>query len=342
MSKIEKSIDVNVPLRTAYNQWTQFEEFPMFMEGVEEVTQLDDSHLRWCAEVGGVEREWDAEITEQVPDERIAWRSTSGPAHSGQVTFQKLDDDETRIFLEMEFEPEGVVETVGDFIGLTSLRVAGDLERFKEFVETRGVETGAWRGKISSEPEVTKVTHRASGSDWLDQASSPVRKAPVKRRATVKRGAKKSAASSKATPKTTKKTASAPKKATTSKTKRAVAAKPKTRAKKPTVSATSKKRVAATSKTSAGQAKSTVKAKRVSAKTKTGSRAKPASKAGAKSTSRGKSTVKSATKARATSKSALKKPVKKTSAAKSGVKSAKTKKTVAKKTATSRSRAKKR
>lgn len=329
MSKIEKSIDVNVPLRTAYNQWTQFEEFPMFMEGVEEVTQLDDSHLRWCAEVGGVEREWDAEITEQVPDERIAWRSTSGPAHSGQVTFQKLDDDETRIFLEMEFEPEGVVETVGDFIGLTSLRVAGDLERFKEFVETRGVETGAWRGKISSEPEVTRVTHRASGSDWLDQASSPVRKAPVKRRATVKRGAKKSAASSKATPKTTKKTASAPKKATTSKTKR-------------TVAATSKKRVAATSKTRVGQVKSTVKAKRVSAKTKTGSRAKPASKAGAKSTSRGKSTVKSATKARATSKSALKKPVKKTSAAKSGVKSAKTKKTVAKKTATSRSRAKKR
>lgn len=341
MSKIEKSIDVNVPLRTAYNQWTQFEEFPMFMEGVEEVTQLDDSHLRWCAEVGGVEREWDAEITEQIPDERIAWRSTSGPEHSGQVTFQKLDDDETRIFLEMEFEPEGVVETVGDLIGLASLRVAGDLERFKEFVETRGVETGAWRGTISSEPEVTRAT--PSGSDWLDQANSPARKAPVKRRPSIKRGAKKSAASSKAAPKTTKKTAAAPKKAGTSKTKRAAPAKPKARAKKPTVAATSKKRTAATSKTRAGQAKAIVKAKRsVSAKTKTGSRAKPASKAGAKSTSRGKSTVKTAAKARATSKPALKKPVKKTSAVKSGVKSTKSKKTAAKKTAASRSQAKKR
>ena len=148
MSTIEKSIDVRVPVRTAYDQWTQFEEFPRFMSGVEEVRQEGDKHLHWKAEIGGVEREWDAEITEQHPDERIAWTSTTGTHNAGVVTFHRLDDDLTRIMLQLEFDPEGLVENVGDALGFVGRRAEGDLKRFKEFIEARGTETGAWRGDI--------------------------------------------------------------------------------------------------------------------------------------------------------------------------------------------------
>jgi len=148
MSNIEKSIDVHVPVHTAYNQWTQFEAFPRFMEGVEEIRQLDDKRLHWRANVGGKVKEWDAVITEQVPDQRIAWRNTTGASNAGVVTFHRLNDNTTRVMLQLEYEPEGVVENVGDVIGVVSSRVKGDLERFKQFIEERGSETGAWRGKI--------------------------------------------------------------------------------------------------------------------------------------------------------------------------------------------------
>ena len=139
-SQIEKSIEVNVPVRTAYNQWTQFEEFPHFMEGVVEVRQVDDKR--------GVEKAWDAEITQQIPDARIAWHSVSGATNAGVVTFHRLRDDRTKIMLQMEYDPEGFVENTGDLLGVASLRVKGDLERFKEFIESRGRETGGWRGEV--------------------------------------------------------------------------------------------------------------------------------------------------------------------------------------------------
>ena len=150
MSTIEQSIDVNVPVRTAYDQWTQFEEFPRFMEGVREVRQLDDKRLAWCAEVGGKEKRWEAEITEQIPDARIAWRSRTGANNAGVVTFHRLDDQKTRIMLQLDYDPEGVVENVGDAVGVVSSRVRGDLARFKDFIEQRGRETGAWRGSINA------------------------------------------------------------------------------------------------------------------------------------------------------------------------------------------------
>ncbi len=148
MSTVEKSIDVNVPIRTAYDQWTQFEEFPRFMEGVKSVTQTDDTHLRWVAEVGGQEKTWDAEISEQHPDERVAWTSTNGARNAGVVTFHRLDDTTTRVMLQMDVDPEGIVENAGDALGFLDRRVQGDLERFKEFIESRGMESGAWRGDI--------------------------------------------------------------------------------------------------------------------------------------------------------------------------------------------------
>jgi len=148
MSTIEQSIDVNVPVHTAYNQWTQFEEFPRFMEGVEAVKQLDNQRLQWRANIGGKVEEWEARITEQHPDERIAWKNTTGAANAGVVTFHRLSDTTTRVMLQMEYEPQGVVENIGDMLGVVSRRVANDLERFKEFIEARGQETGAWRGEV--------------------------------------------------------------------------------------------------------------------------------------------------------------------------------------------------
>jgi uncharacterized membrane protein len=145
---IEKSINVRVPVHTAYNQWTQFEEFPQFMEGIQEVRQLDDTHVHWVAEIGGKHKEWDAEITEQLPDERIAWRSVGGAGNSGVVQFRPLGENETEIRVRMEYEPEGAVEKLGTALGAPDQRVQGDLERFKEFIESRGQESGAWRGEV--------------------------------------------------------------------------------------------------------------------------------------------------------------------------------------------------
>jgi uncharacterized membrane protein len=145
---VEESIDVKVPVRTAYDQWTQFETFPEFMEGVESVQQVDDTHLRWEADIAGVTRQWDAEITEQTPDQRVAWKATQGAENSGVVTFHRIDDATTRVMLQLEFEPEGAVETAGDALGFVKRRATGDLGRFKEFIEARGAETGAWRGEV--------------------------------------------------------------------------------------------------------------------------------------------------------------------------------------------------
>jgi uncharacterized membrane protein len=147
-SKVEQSIDVNVPVSTAYNQWTQFEEFPRFMEAVRQVRQLDDKTLEWTAEINGNEETWTAEITEQEPDQRIAWRARSGKENGGVVTFHRIDDNTTRVMLQMEWEPEGPIQAAGDVLGFDDRQVKGDLERFKEFIESRGSETGAWRGEI--------------------------------------------------------------------------------------------------------------------------------------------------------------------------------------------------
>jgi uncharacterized membrane protein len=148
MANIEQSIDVDVPVRTAYNQWTQFEEFPKFMEGVEQIRQLDDTHTHWRTKVAGREKEFEAVITEQTPDQRIAWTSEVGPEHAGVVTFHRLDQARTRVMVQMDYEPEGVAEKVGDALGLVTRRVKGDLERFKELIESRGAESGSWRGEV--------------------------------------------------------------------------------------------------------------------------------------------------------------------------------------------------
>jgi uncharacterized membrane protein len=148
VSKIEESIDVEVPVRTAYNQWTQFESFPEFMGGVDKVTQTSDTMTHWEISVDGVKREFDAEITEQTPDQRIAWNSLAGADHSGVVTFHRLDEGKTRIMLQLESDPEGVIETVADKLGFLKRQAKGDLERFKKFIESRGGETGAWRGEV--------------------------------------------------------------------------------------------------------------------------------------------------------------------------------------------------
>ena len=150
MANVQKSIEVNVPVRSAYDQWTQFESFPQFMEGVKEVRQKDDTHLHWKAEVGGKNEEWDAEITEQVPDRKIAWRSTTGAPNSGRVTFQPVSDSATQVNLQLEAEPQSMTEKVGDAAGMLDRQVKKDLERFKQFIESRGGDaTGAWRGQVS-------------------------------------------------------------------------------------------------------------------------------------------------------------------------------------------------
>jgi uncharacterized membrane protein len=150
MATIEKTIAVQKPIRTVYNQWTQFEDFPEFMEGVEEVRQLDDTHLHWVAKIGPVEREWDAEIVQQLPDQAIAWRAIDGSQNAGAVTFRPVAADTTEIVLELEFEPEDLTEKAGDALGFISKRAEGDLKRFKSFIEERGQETGAWRGQVNN------------------------------------------------------------------------------------------------------------------------------------------------------------------------------------------------
>lgn len=149
MATISESIDVEVPVRTAYNQWTQFEDFPRFMDGVQSVEQVDDTHLHWIADAGGKQHAWTAQITEQRPDERVSWKAIEGHGSSGVVTFHRLGEDETRVTVQMEHETEGLLEQVGSVLGMDSRRVHGDLERFKDLIESRGVETGAWRGEVS-------------------------------------------------------------------------------------------------------------------------------------------------------------------------------------------------
>jgi uncharacterized membrane protein len=149
MSTITESVDVGVDVSTAYNQWTQFESFPQFMEGVEEIRQIDETHTHWVTSIAGVTREFDATITEQNPDERVAWRSDEGPNHAGVITFHRLDDTTTRVTAQMDIEPEGFAENAADKLGILDRRVKGDMRRFKEFIESRGGrETGAWRGEV--------------------------------------------------------------------------------------------------------------------------------------------------------------------------------------------------
>ena len=148
MGTITESIDVGVDVTTAYDQWTQFESFPEFMEGVDEVRQIDDTHLHWVTSIGPVTREFDATVTEQHPDERVAWKSDDGPEHAGVVTFHRLDDQQTKVTVQMSIDPEGFVENVADKANILDQRVKGDLKRFKEFIESRGSETGAWRGDV--------------------------------------------------------------------------------------------------------------------------------------------------------------------------------------------------
>ncbi|WP_081238542.1 SRPBCC family protein [Streptomyces viridosporus] len=149
MSQVEESIKVDVPVRTAYNQWTQFESFPEFMDGVERIEQRTDTLTHWVTRIGGVRREFDARITEQVPDERVAWTTVDGEAkQAGVVTFHRLGDTSTKVMLQMDFDPEGLAESVGDKLGLVKRQAVGDLKRFKEFIERRGLESGSWRGEV--------------------------------------------------------------------------------------------------------------------------------------------------------------------------------------------------
>lgn len=168
MARVETSILVNVPLWTAYNQWTQFEEFPRFMEGVEEVRQLDDKRLYWRARIGGKIEEWTAEIIEQTPGIRIGWQSTMGAQNAGSVAFDVVSTSMTQVILAIEYSPQSAVEQIGDMVGVVSRRVEGDLQRFKEFIESRGHETGAWRGEIHGKAVSPDTLDR------VDPAAMPV------------------------------------------------------------------------------------------------------------------------------------------------------------------------
>jgi Polyketide cyclase / dehydrase and lipid transport len=180
MSTIEESVEVDVPVATAYNQWTQFEDFPRFMEGIDEVRQLDDSRLHWRASIAGVTREWDAQITQQVPDQVIAWQATDGHLNDGAVRFEQIDGDQTRITLQMEHEPEGFVESVGDALGMVKRRAKGDLERFKQLVEAQGTASGEWRGEVRQgrtidDPSGTADTSELPGAELRDDEAVPTR-----------------------------------------------------------------------------------------------------------------------------------------------------------------------
>lgn len=148
MTTVDDRIEVDCPINTVYNQWTQFEEFPHFMDGIESVVQIDDTRLHWAASIGGVKREWDARIVQQKPDELVSWENVDGATNRGVVSFRPLDTDRTEVSLHLEFEPEGIVEQVGDKLGIVGGKAKGDLERFKEFIESRHTETGAWRGQV--------------------------------------------------------------------------------------------------------------------------------------------------------------------------------------------------
>lgn len=149
MSTITESVDVDVPIKVAYDQWTQFESFPQFMDGVSEIRQIDDTHTHWVIEVAGITREFDATITEQHPEERVAWTTEDGPNHAGVITFHRLDDEKTRVTAQMDVDPEGFVENVADKVGILDRRIKADMKRFKEFIEARDSATGSWRGDVA-------------------------------------------------------------------------------------------------------------------------------------------------------------------------------------------------
>ncbi|MHA6794617.1 SRPBCC family protein [Pseudonocardia bannensis] len=151
------SVEVAVPVSTAYNQWTQFESFPQFMEGVDRIEQIDNTHTHWVTSIGGVKREFDAEITEQHPDERVAWRTRNGVHQAGVVTFHRIDPDTTRVTLQLDYQPEGVTEKVGDALGVVERRTKDDLAKFKKFIEARRHEEGAWRGDVQRAPQNGEV-----------------------------------------------------------------------------------------------------------------------------------------------------------------------------------------
>jgi len=155
MSTVEKSIDVDAPITSVYNQWTQFESFPQFMGGIDKITQTSDTHTHWEVSIGGVKREFDAEITEQHPDERIAWNSTGGPNHAGVVTFHRLGDAQTRITLQMDWQPEGLVEKAGALLQIDDAQINSDLKKFKELIESNGFESGGWRGDVDRPADAT-------------------------------------------------------------------------------------------------------------------------------------------------------------------------------------------
>lgn len=151
MGQVQKSIDVDVPVSVAYNQWTQFESYPQFMGGVESIAQTDDTHIHWVTDIAGVEREFDAEITEQHPDERVAWTSTGGDTkHAGVVTFHRLEEAKTRVMVQIDWQPSGVVEKVGSAVNVDDRQVTSDLKRFKELIESQGRESGGWRGDVDA------------------------------------------------------------------------------------------------------------------------------------------------------------------------------------------------
>jgi len=174
MARVSQSVEVGVSVRVAYNQWTQFELFPQFMEGIEQVTQLDDTRLRWVADIGGKRHEWDAEITEQTPDTRIAWRSVDGYHNEGVVTFEKIGPDVTRINVEFEYEPEGLVEKTGSAIGADDLQVEQDLARFKALVEQTGGAAEGWRGEVhEGRPEPARSAKTSPlGQDTVTKPST--------------------------------------------------------------------------------------------------------------------------------------------------------------------------
>lgn len=156
MASVSKSIELHVPIRVAYDQWTQMETFPKFMEGVKEVRQLDDTHMHWVAKVGGKRKEWDAVIIEQIPDQRIAWTTTGGDYNAGAVTFLSLDPNTTSVTLELDYQPEGALEHAGSALGFLDRRIQDDLERFKAFIETRQQPTGTWRGEVVDHPDIER------------------------------------------------------------------------------------------------------------------------------------------------------------------------------------------
>ena len=155
MASVTKSIDVDVPITVAYNQWTQFEEFPRFMSGIESIVQQGDTHLFWKVKIGGVEREFEAEIVEQHPDERVAWKSTDGTTHAGAVSFYRIDDAKTRVTVQIDWAPEGFLEAAGALLGVDGIQVSHDLGKFKELIEASGTEDGGWRGNVEREADAT-------------------------------------------------------------------------------------------------------------------------------------------------------------------------------------------